>query len=438
MVARELAVHGLVPVPTIYGMLSQGVEMLFVPAFAIGRHSAAALVHFAFTIALAMAMLAYGRRLGKPWAGAAGALLTFASPVVGVAGSSAYVDVATAAIVFAVFYWTELWDEQRGLRLLIPVGLLAGYAYAAKYTAFPIAIYALGFVAWRAKRLRPVLLVAGCAGLMAAPWIARNWIWFQNPFAPFGNAVFRNPYVHVIFERDYGEFLRTYLMPSLRALPLEATIRGRYIGGIIGPAFLCAPVALAALRFRAGRRLLLAGALMFSTYFLNIGTRFLIPGLPFLSLALGLALGEAAPYLLALMLFHAVASWPPVLNRYVNVLLEAGPLPIPRRAPDHAAGGLSQREQLRIRYRPHDRSQGAARRAGAHHDRHSRFLHHPSDSGWLPVGRQPGSGRNRQHGLERRDAAHRGTNLSIPGAQSPAHARPADGASGVSRAMERA
>jgi hypothetical protein len=77
-------------------------------------------------------------------------------------------------------------------------------------------------------------------------------------------------------------------------------------------------VALFALRYRAGRRLLLAGALVFSTYFTNIGARFLIPCLPFFSLALALAMGEAAPLLALLMLFHAVASWPPVLNRYVN------------------------------------------------------------------------------------------------------------------------
>src|SRR5258708_25003555 len=42
--------------------------------------------------------------------------------------------------LFRSFYWTEIWDEQRATRLLIPVGLLAGYAFAAKYTAFPIAI----------------------------------------------------------------------------------------------------------------------------------------------------------------------------------------------------------------------------------------------------------------------------------------------------------
>jgi hypothetical protein len=327
LIARELRAHGFEPVTTsIYGMLSQGVEMLFVPAFAIGRHSAAALVHFAFTVALALTMLAYGRRIGKPWAGAAGALLTFASPVVGAAGSAAYIDVATAAIVFAVFYWTEIWDEQQhALRLLVPVGLLAGYAYAAKYTAFPIGIYALCFVAWRGRRLRPVskllrpmLVVAGCALVMAGPWIARNWIWYQNPVAPLGDALFRNPYVHVVFEQDFSEWLRHYGMPSLRPLALEATTRGAYVSGIIGPAFLLLPLALAALRFKAGRRLLLAGAFVFSTYFANIGARFLIPSLPFFSLALGLAFGEIAPLLAALMLLHAAASWPPVLNRYVN------------------------------------------------------------------------------------------------------------------------
>ena len=57
---------------------------------------------------------------------------------------------------------------------------------------------------------------------------------------------------------------------------------------------------------------------MFSPYLANIGARFLIPCLPFFSLALGLALAEAAPFLAALMLFHAAASWPPILNRYVN------------------------------------------------------------------------------------------------------------------------
>ncbi len=137
LVARYVRAHGFERIiTTMFASLSGGMEMLFVPAFMIGRHSAAALVHFAFAIALALAMFAYGRRLGKPWAGAAAAFLTFASPVVGIDASSAYNDVALAAVAFAAFYWLQIWDDVRQDLLLIPVGLLCGYAYAVKYTGF--------------------------------------------------------------------------------------------------------------------------------------------------------------------------------------------------------------------------------------------------------------------------------------------------------------
>ena len=89
LVARYLRARGFEHITTnIYASLSGGVEMLFVPAFAIGRHSAAALVHFSFALALALAIFAYGRRIGKPWVGAAGALLTYLSPIVGIARTS--------------------------------------------------------------------------------------------------------------------------------------------------------------------------------------------------------------------------------------------------------------------------------------------------------------------------------------------------------------
>jgi hypothetical protein len=35
-----------------YAQLSQGIELLFLMAFSFGRHSAAALVHYAFLLAL--------------------------------------------------------------------------------------------------------------------------------------------------------------------------------------------------------------------------------------------------------------------------------------------------------------------------------------------------------------------------------------------------
>jgi hypothetical protein len=319
LVARYLRAHGFERITTnMYAALSAGVEVLYVPAFAIGRHSAAALVHFGFAIALALAMLAYGRRLGKPWVGAAGALLTFASPVVGVDGTSAYNDVAVAAIGFGVFYWLQIWDDQRDNRILIAVGLLAGYAFAAKYTAFVMLPFALGFVVWRARQIRPLIVVSALSILMVSPWLLRNWIVYRNPIAPFGNRYFRNPYFHVQAEEEYAAYYRRYDLPDLRKLPLEVTVRGGTTGGLIGIMFLAAPLALASLRFRAGRRLLAAGAVVLATYFLNVGTRFLIPGLPFLSLAMALSIGNSTTLLTGLMILHAITSWPTGLKLYAD------------------------------------------------------------------------------------------------------------------------
>ena len=319
LVEHYLKAHGFKPVLTnVYSTLSGGVDLLFVPAFAIGKHSAAALTHFAFLIALALAVLAYGRRIGQPLAGAAAALLVYLSPVVGIDGTSAYIDVALAAIVFSVFYWVQIWDSQREGRILIAIGLLAGYCYATKYTAVVILFYAVGFVAWRTRRMGPVLVVAACSLAMAAPWIVKDWIYIGNPVAPFANRYFQNPNIHVSFERNWTAYLRTYGLKTLWTLPLEVTLRGVSTGGVLGPVFLAAPLALLALRSRNGRRLLAPCALIFATYFSNVGTRFLIPSLPFIALAMALALEPAAPLLILLVAMHAAASWPASLHRYTQ------------------------------------------------------------------------------------------------------------------------
>jgi hypothetical protein len=319
LVALYLRAHGFKPILTeVYSTLSAGVDMLFVPAFAIGRHSAAALTHFAFLIALALAVLSYGRRIGQPLAGAAAALLVYLSPVVGIDGTSAYNDVAVAAIVFSVFYWVQIWDSQREGHILIAIGLLAGYCYAAKYTAGVMLFYALGFVVWRTRRIGPVVVIAACSLVMAAPWIVKDWIYIGNPLAPFANRYFQNPNIHVSFERNWTAFLRTYGLKDLWALPLEVTVRGETTGGLLGPVFLAAPLALLALRFRNGRRLLVPCALILATYLGNVGTRFLIPSLPFIALAMALTLEAAAPLLILLVAIHAVASWPAYLPRYTK------------------------------------------------------------------------------------------------------------------------
>jgi hypothetical protein len=53
-------------------------------------------------------------------------------------------------------------------------------------------------------------------------------------------------------------------------------------------------------------------------YAANVGTRFLIPSLPFLSLALGLGLSLSQGLTPLLIIAHGILAWPPVLNRYTD------------------------------------------------------------------------------------------------------------------------
>jgi hypothetical protein len=307
----------------IYASLSQGIELLYLFAFDFGRHSAAALVHYAFLIALAFLVLSYGRRIGRPAVGVAGAIFTYTSPVVLRDATVAYVDVALAAVLFALFYLLQVWDESRDSRLLAPIGLLAGFCYAVKYTGFLAVPYAVGFVAWKMWRARkpllgPALVVALLAAVMVLPWMVKNWIEVVNPVSPLANRTFPNPYVHISFEDEWRRSLSTYDLTSRRQIPLDVTVKGAQLDGFLGPLFLLTPLALLALRFREGRQLLLAGLLFGSTYFGNISTRFLILIVPFVSLALALAIANLPWLLFALLVANIIACWPSMYRTYCD------------------------------------------------------------------------------------------------------------------------
>jgi hypothetical protein len=317
LVSRYLREHGFVRITdNMYAAMPGGVEMLFLFAFAFGKHSAAALVHFAFFVALVWQVFSYARRRGFPVAGASAALLVFASPVAGIDGTSAYNDVAVAAIAFTLFHLLEIWDEERNPRLLAAIGLVAGFAFAAKYTAWPAVAYAAGFVV--VKNRRAVAPVAACAAVAIAPWLLKNWIYLQNPVAPFFNRQFPNPYITVGFEEIYRKMLAMYDLKSRWEIPMQVTTYGS-VSGLLGPVFLLAPLGLLALRRREGRHLWLAALVFSVNYFSNIAARFLLPPMPFVALALTLGLSAVLPQLaVAVALLSAALSWPSIVPRYAH------------------------------------------------------------------------------------------------------------------------
>jgi len=325
LVARYVREHGFPAITTdIYASLSQGMEMLFLSAFLFGRHSAAALIHCTFLLVLPLVVLNYGKRIGMPLVGVAGGLLIFLSPIAGVSGTSAYNDVAVTTTVFSLFVLLQIWAAQRHNALLVLIGLVAGFAFDIKYTAFVAVPYALAFIAYKCWRssapiLRPLLLTGSAAAMLVLPTLVKNSIVVHNPVSPFFNRLFPNPNVHVAFEDQYREQMRTYnAIQSAWEIPWQLTVSGQKLQGLVGPVFLLAPLALLALRYPAGRQLLLAALVFFVPYPSNIGARFFLPCAAFLApaLALGLSTWTVVPILLILL--HAWLSWPTNIGSYCD------------------------------------------------------------------------------------------------------------------------
>ena len=314
-VARDWRQHGFAwDYHSIYASMPQGLEMLFLVAFAIGRHPAAALVHMAFQTVLPLLIVCYGRRFGFPRAGIFAALLVYTCPVAGVTGISAYNDLAVATLIFAGFYIANLNHEDVSPKQLFLLGLTCGYAFTVKYTAG----LALPFAAASTRRRHWSRLMLGAA-LVALPWMVRNLLWLHNPVAPFLNSWFHNPYWNSIGEHEYLSGLNRYpAFKSYSDFILQITVLGGLVPGMVGPAFILLPLGLLALRQPHGRRLLIAGAVFAIPAFLNTEVRFLIPALPFFALALGIAMENSWGMLPAVALFEALLCWPSVMTMYCD------------------------------------------------------------------------------------------------------------------------
>ena len=325
LVQRYMDQHGFGRITTsMYANMPLAVEMLFLFAFSLGRHSSAALVHFAFLIVLPFVMMVYARRFGHPRAGVVAGILIFLSPIFGFDGSSAYVDVAAACVAFTLFFTLQIWDETRESSLLLLIGLLAGFAYSVKLTLFIAIPYAVVFILLklvrrRAPILEPMAVVCACIAFMVVPWLVKNTITVGNPFSPFLNRVFPNPYIRISFESTYREFQSNYAgLRSMWDVPLEVTVRGGVLNGLLGPVFLLAPLGLIALRWKPGRQVMIAALVFAAIYPNNVGTRFLMPAAPFVAFAIALTLEHWRGMGPLIVLFHALLSWPDFVNLYAD------------------------------------------------------------------------------------------------------------------------
>lgn len=336
LVHRYYRSHGFEAITTnVYAQLSQGAEMLYLFAYAIGRESAAKLVHLSFLIATAGGILCLAKRFRAELAGAFATVVYFTCPVVIPDATSAYNDCALAFALFAVFCVLLLWWRDGERQWLVVLGVLIGFSFAIKYTGVIAVTAALAAALHRlfqgssARSAAGLLVRTGVpAAIVGLPWLVKNAIFTGNPLAPFFNSWFPNPYFSVEWEAAYKFAMRSYRQgpfdrwEQLLAAPFDLVFGERYAGSL-GWMILLLPIALLAWKRPLTRALLAAAVVSATPWFANAGARFLIPSLPFALLAIGMAL-EMAPLrlrhgIVALLLAgQCVTSWPAQRSRWYH------------------------------------------------------------------------------------------------------------------------
>ena len=317
--------HGLSRNTSMYAALPDGMEMLYLFAFSIGRHSAATLLHFSLLMLLPWLMLLYGCRFDWPHGGAAlAALLILASPLIGMDGTSAYNDVALATFIFAAVYLLQAWRSSRTRAALLAGSFLAGFAFAVKYTAGFFAVFVAVLVLWELRRtarsaIRTLLLSAAVMAISSAPYLLRNVIWYRNPIAFFGNSIFPNPWFHISFEKGYTANLSHPRGVTWAELPRELTVGGDKIQECFGPAFVLLPLGFIGLAWPRSRFLVLCAMVAAGGFAANKSARFLIPAAPLLALSMGFVISRVpwpSAIVVTLALAHLVVSWPSINNEF--------------------------------------------------------------------------------------------------------------------------
>ena len=294
--------HAVVFTPYLrYPVFPQTNQMLFAGALVVYDDILAQQTQLLMLIALAAALVAFGRRYLSLRAGLWAAALLLASPIVIWLGSIAYADAGLMFFVFMSCYAFWNWQQTRRYAWLILSGAFGGLAFGAKYTAlfFVLVLWmSTLWTGWKEKKYAPALIFAGVVFLVAGPWLARSIYYSGNPLFPFFEDFFTAVFGHgQIAPEDFREMIGASLgigsgrsVYAFFALPWRFIFNQQAFIPEAAVSIICAallPLTVAGAAVNTHVRLLLLLAVGY-TLFWFIGyqmARYLVPAFPFFSLA---------------------------------------------------------------------------------------------------------------------------------------------------------
>jgi 4-amino-4-deoxy-L-arabinose transferase-like glycosyltransferase len=328
---------GMAFVPELrFSLFPQLNEMLFALALVVADDIGAQLIQTLMTALLALALWAWGRRVGSFRAGGWAAALLLANPIVIWLGSSAYIDTGVALFVALGCYAYWNWGETGDRAWLGLAGVCLGFAAASKYSAlFWLALLAaltLGRqLRGRAPRGSLGILALGAAA--ALPWYLRSAYYSGNPIFPFLPQVFGQRYWSLEDIRamlfDIGASYGVgHTLSRLVALPWHLAFNQNFFHSerhVSSASLILLPLVLAACAVRPAVRWMGALAALFTVwwFYQSQELRYLVPALPLYSLAAGVSLDWFAGGLARLGRGRAGVPQPPWLPAAAALLVGA-------------------------------------------------------------------------------------------------------------------
>jgi hypothetical protein len=299
-------------------------ELLFAETLLLADDVATHLVDLVAVLATAGLLVAWGRRAFSPLAPKVGwiaAALYLGNPIVVYLGGTAYVDPLLALFVTGALFaaWTYLHSSQPGGRgWLLLAAAFAGSAAGVKYLGLFFAAAVFVDLACRLRKLSIPILFALVSFVVLAPTYARIAAQTGNPIFPYLPGIFGSTAWDPIAIKPIKDVLASETLVRFIRLPWDVVFHRSTVGRQppFSPFYLAGLplIFVGAVRDSRVRRLL-AIPVVWSVVFLFLpaDSRYLVPILPPVSLALAGSIGSISfakrPWLAAVCVLAFLPGW---------------------------------------------------------------------------------------------------------------------------------
>lgn len=305
--ALYLKAHRIVWLPYLpYSNFPQLMEMLFLPALALGSASSTNLVHSFFALLTQLCVYRLASFFCSRQAGLFALMSFLFIPVAFALSPTAYVDFGFSFYGMLAFYLLVRGAAEGNRPLLLLSSVFIGLSFCTKYSGIFFYVISVAYLLYQRARLKPFLLslrfIAAYAVIpvfFLLPYLLKNLLLTGNPVYPFLFHVFGGKGLTAEESKNIVESIAGFggmgkTMKDLLLLPWNMTLHGERFFGAPGFLFLaclpaCAAMGISPSRAHARVRPFLFFSVMYAVLWFHgtQQTRFLLPSLACLSVAIG-------------------------------------------------------------------------------------------------------------------------------------------------------